>query len=221
MASNIYMEVYKQLLAHFGPRHWWPAETRFEVIVGAILTQQVAWKNVETAIDNLKGAGLLDPQMLLATPDEELWRLIRSTRYYRQKATRLKTFCRVLIEEYRGDLSAFLSLDLPDLRTILLKMHGIGKETADSIILYAAGQPIFVIDAYTHRIFSRLGLTSGRETYDALQERFMSNLPLEASLFNEYHALIVALGHHYCLRRKPRCVHCPLSDFCRGLVESS
>lgn len=215
MKQNTYVTIYKRLLDHFGPRHWWPAESRFEVIVGAILTQQVAWRNVETAIENLKRGGLLDPQMLLSAPDEDLWRMIRPTRYYRQKASRLKEFCRVLVEEYQADLSRFLTQDAKLLRTILLKMRGIGKETADSIILYAAGQPVFVIDAYTHRIFTRLGLAAGGESYDVLQAQFTSNLPRKTALYNEYHALIVALGHHICLNRNPKCALCPLADLCR------
>lgn len=210
-----FLDVYKRLFNHFGPRHWWPAETALEVIVGAILTQQVAWRNVETAIANLKRRNVFDPVSLLAVPDEELWELIRPTRFFRQKVARLKDLCRVVMEEFDGDLSAFLAQEPNALRTRLLAIRGIGKETADSIVLYAAKQPVFVIDSYTHRIFSRLGLTTGSESYDALQEQFVKNLPRDVGLFNEYHALIVALGHHICFNRNPDCARCPLNELCR------
>ncbi|MBU4533834.1 MAG: endonuclease III domain-containing protein [Eubacteriales bacterium] len=210
-----YLDVFERLANHFGPRQWWPAETTFEVIIGAILTQQVAWRNVETAIANLKRRDVLDAARLLAVPDEELWELIRPTRFFRQKATRLKDFCRVVVDDYHGDLSAFLAQEAGILRARLLGLRGIGKETADSIILYASGQPVFVIDSYTHRIFSRLGLTSGSESYDKLQARFVQNLPQELVLFNEYHALIVTLGHHICRTQTPHCGQCPLNDICQ------
>ncbi len=208
------MDVYRRLSAHFGPRHWWPADTPFEVIVGAILTQQVAWRNVEQAIGNLKEAGHLSVDGILSLSEEKLGLLIRPTRYYNQKARRLREICRLIQDNFAGDVEAFLNQEAAALRAQLLAVRGIGKETADSIVLYAAGHPVFVVDQYTHRILQRLGLAHGRESYDDLQRLFTSNLPRDAALFNEYHALLVALGHHICLKARPRCEVCPLGDVC-------
>lgn len=208
------MQIYNRLLDHFGPRHWWPARTEFEVIVGAILTQNVSWKNVEKAICNLDRLGLLDPHRLLAAPLEVIAEAVLPTRYYRQKAERLRGFCEFLLREYQGELTELFSLDITELRERLLALKGIGKETADSIILYAAGKPIFVVDAYTKRIFYRLGLIPEDANYDRVQEFFMKHLPPETGLYNEYHALIDALGNALCANRKPRCTVCPLADIC-------
>lgn len=208
------LEIYERLLAHFGHRGWWPAETPFEMIVGAILTQNVSWRSASAAIENLKGAGLLSPEGLLQVGEEELTKLLRPARYHFQKAKKLKAFCRVLAEEYGGDLEAFLSQEVQELRQRLLKIYGIGPETADAIILYAAEKPVFVVDAYTHRIFQRLGYFGEKAKYREMQEFFMKHLPPDVSLYNDYHAQIDALGHNICLKNKPRCRECPLADIC-------
>ncbi|AZK59750.1 endonuclease III domain-containing protein [Candidatus Desulforudis audaxviator] len=208
------LDVYERLYAHYGPRHWWPAESAFEVIVGAILTQQVSWRNVEKAIANLKARDSLSVEGILALPHAELGLLIRPTRYYNQKTQRLKDVCLVIREDFGGDTGLFLQQEPGALRRRLLAVRGIGKETADSILLYAAGRPVFVIDHYTHRILKRLGLAHGGESYDQLQHLFEAHLPLNAALFNEYHALLVTHGHRLCLKTGPRCPECPLSDLC-------
>ncbi len=208
------MEIYERLYSHFGPRHWWPADGPFEMIVGAILTQNVTWRSAASAIDNLKAAGLLSLEGLLAVREEELSPLLRPTRYHIQKARKLQAFCQVVAVEHGGDLDAFLSRGADDLRRRLLDIYGIGPETADAIILYAAGQPVFVIDAYTRRIFHRLGYFPERISYREMQSFFMGALPPDTSLYNEYHAQIDALGHHVCTAR-PRCDACPLAGLCR------
>lgn len=207
-------EVFDRLYRHFGPRHWWPAETEFEVIVGAILTQSVAWRNVEKAIDSLKKAGLLDPLALYRATEEELWPLLRPTRYYQTKAKKLKAFVKHLVEEYGGDLAKMFSKPLHAMRQELLGIWGIGEETADSILLYAGRYPIFVVDAYTRRIFSRLGVFSPDVSYHEMQEHFMRHLPPDEPYYNEYHALIDALGNRLCFGQRPRCGECPLEDLC-------
>lgn len=208
------IEIFNLLLSYFGPRHWWPARTEFEVIVGAILTQNVAWKNVEKAIRNLESYGLLDPQLLAKAPLELVEETVRPTRYYRQKAKRLRGFCEFLIEEHQGELSGLFAMEISELRTRLLALKGIGKETADSIILYAARKPIFVVDAYTRRIFHRLGLLPEDAGYDEMQDFFMQHLSPDTGLYNEYHALIDGLGNTLCSNKKPRCDECPLAEIC-------
>ncbi len=208
------LEIYKQLSAHFGPRHWWPADGPFEMIVGAILTQNVSWRSVTSAIDNLKAAGLLSPEGLLAVDADELSPLLRPARYHIQKARKLQAFCRVVAAEHGGDLDAFLSRETGDLRSRLLDIYGIGPETADAIMLYAAGKAVFVIDAYTHRIFHRLGFFPEQISYQAMQAFFMEQLPPDIPLYNEYHALIDALGHHICTTR-PHCDLCPVAGCCQ------
>jgi len=211
--SDLLLEVYERLLGHHGPQHWWPAETCFEVIIGAILTQAVAWSNVEKAIANLKAAQVLDPAALHALPADELAHLIRPAGYYNAKARKIKAFAAHLREHYQYDLDALLSKEVRILRDELLSIHGIGPETADSIILYAAGQPVFVVDAYTRRLLSRLGLVSNNTDYGGVQATFEDNLPHQTSLFREYHALIVCHGKSIC-RRKPFCAACPLLPIC-------
>jgi endonuclease-3 related protein len=184
------------------------------MIVGAILTQNVTWRSVTSAIDNLKAAGLLSLEGLLTVPEEELSPLLRPTRYHIQKAGKLQAFCRVVAAEYEGDLDAFLAQETPGLRRCLLNIYGIGPETADAILLYAAGKPVFVIDAYTQRIFHRLGYFPERISYREMQSFFMGALPRDTSLYNEYHALIDALGHHTC-KARPHCDACPLSGLCQ------
>ncbi|MBI2913963.1 MAG: hypothetical protein HYY03_08590 [Chloroflexi bacterium] len=207
------MDVYERLYAAYGPQHWWPGESPFEVIVGAVLTQSAAWPNVEKAIANLKAAGALSPQGLRRLREDGLARLVYPSGYFNAKARKLRAFVSLLFDRFGGDLDRLLAARAAELRPLLLATHGIGPETADSILLYAAGQPVFVVDAYTRRLFARLGLTPDRDTYDAWQRLFMDALPAAAPLFNEYHALIVRHGKDVC-RREPRCGGCPLLSIC-------
>lgn len=205
------LEIYNILHKQFGPQHWWPAETPFEVIVGAILTQNTAWGNVTKAIDNLKKEGYLMPELLYSLSMTKLARLIRPSGYYNIKAKRLKEFLKFLFNEYDGSLDKMLKTNLSELRKKLLKINGIGPETADSILLYAGNYPIFVIDAYTKRILQRHNIINDTIDYHPLQRLFMDNLPEHADLFNEYHALIVKTAKDFC-KKKPLCDICPLNN---------
>ena len=206
--------IYRQLLAGYGPQNWWPAPEPFEVIVGAVLTQSAAWSNVEKAIANLKAADALSPRTLRQLPLPELARLIHPCGYYNAKALKLKSFAHWLREHYNDNLDKLFAHDIDYLRQQLLSVHGIGEETADSIILYAANKPIFVIDAYTRRIINRIGLAPTANSYSAYQALFMDNLPMDTRLFNEYHALLVCLAKDVC-RRRPTCQRCCLNNFCQ------
>lgn len=215
--GEVLLEIYRRLYAHFGPQHWWPAESPFEVCVGAILTQNTNWRNVERAINNLKARGILSPEALHRLSLEELALLIRPAGYFRIKARRLKNFVDFLVLRYGGELSALAEKETEEIRKELLSIKGLGPETADSILLYALERPVFVVDAYTKRILLRHGLTTEESGYDELQELFMKNLPQDPELYNEYHALLVACGKHFCVSRKPRCVSpegnsCPLAE---------
>jgi len=201
--------IYERLRKEFGPMGWWPADTPFEVMVGAILTQNTAWTNVEKAIANLKRERALRPAAMASLGRGRLARLIRPAGYYNIKAKRLGNFLRFFLRDSGGSVKRFLSRPAGTLREKLLGVNGIGPETADSIILYAAGKPVFVVDAYTKRIFSRHRIISPAAEYHEIQSLFMKNLPRRAKLFNEYHALIVKLGKEYC-RKKPLCRSCPL-----------
>ncbi|MEK6678579.1 MAG: endonuclease III domain-containing protein [Nitrospirota bacterium] len=205
------LEIYNILHKQFGPQHWWPAETPFEVIVGAILTQNTAWGNVTKAIDNLKKEGYLMPELLYSLSISKLARLIRPSGYYNIKAKRLKEFLKFLFNEYDGSLEKMFKINLSELREKLLKINGIGPETADSILLYAGNYPIFVIDAYTKRILQRHNIINDGIDYHPLQRLFMDNLPEDADLFNEYHALIVKTAKDFC-KKKPLCDICPLNN---------
>ncbi|MBT9163650.1 MAG: Endonuclease III [Chloroflexi bacterium] len=207
-------QIYRRLLDRYGLQHWWPADEPFEVIIGAILTQSAAWTNVEQAIINLKEAGALNSATLNRIPINDLADLIHPSGYYNAKARKIKAFVERLEASYGGSLEGMLALDIDALRRELLSIYGIGQETADSIILYAAGKPIFVIDAYTRRIMSRIGLTGDEGNYAALQVLFMENLPSDEKLYNEYHALLVRHGKEAC-KRSPLCLHCCLSDLCQ------
>lgn len=208
------MKIYNMMYERLGPQHWWPAETQFEVAVGAILTQFVSWANVAAAIARLKEKDLLSVEGICRVPDEELEELIRSTRFYRQKARKLKTFCEYLRDRYDSSIEKFLNLDAAALRKELLSLYGIGEETADSIILYSAGKPVFVVDAYTRRIFHRLGFFYADVKYGEMQAFFMEHLEENVPLYNEYHALIVALGNEFCRDSKPKCEKCPVNSLC-------
>ena len=205
------LTVYHKLLAAYGPQEWWPAEEPFEVIIGAILTQSTAWTNVEKAISNLKTAGRLSPQGIGELAHAELAGLIRPSGYFNAKARKLQAFCQWFEEKYNDSLQEVFSNETTRLREQLLDIYGIGEETADSIILYAAGKPVFVIDAYTRRFIDRIGLTPEKNTYAAYQELFENNLQPDVDLFNEYHALLVRLGKDRC-KKKPICESCCLND---------
>lgn len=207
-------DIYQRLVAAYGAQHWWPARESFEVMVGAILTQSAAWLNVEKAIAGLRAAGALSPQAIRRLPLSELALAIRPCGYYNAKALKLKALAFWLGNDYSDDIDRLFAGSTEDLRRQLLAVHGIGQETADSILLYAAAKPVFVIDAYTRRIVGRIGLAPGSNRYAAYQHLFMDNLPADARLFNEYHALLVRLAKEAC-RKKPVCRRCALSDICR------
>ena len=205
-------------MARYGPQHWWPAQEPFEVIVGAILTQSAAWGNVEKAIANLKAAKALSPNTLRQLSLYEVATIIRPCGYYNAKALKLKSFAHWLGEYYNDNLSELFANNIDPLRQQLLSIHGIGQETADSIILYAANKPIFVIDAYTRRIINRIGLAPDSNSYTAYQALFMDNLPTDARLFNEYHALLVRLAKDVC-RKSPLCQQCCLNNLCHFYLQ--
>jgi len=209
--------IYKKLYTYFGPQHWWPGGTPFEVIVGAILTQNTNWQNVQKAINNLKEHNLLLPGKLYRLSQAKLASLIRPAGYYNIKARRLKAFLSFFFKVYQGNLKKIISIATPILRQQLLSVNGIGPETADSILLYALNKPIFVIDAYTKRILSRHGISKEGASYDEAQNLFMQNLKKEVKLFNEYHALLVRLGKEFCLKHKTKCDICPLKILNFGL----
>ncbi len=211
MSSRL-QEIYDTLLDAFGPQHWWPGETPFEVLTGAVLTQNTAWTNVERAIANLKAADALTLDGMAALDTAVLAELIRPSGYYNQKAARLQGLLRYISDKH-GDLDSFFDQDAEALREELLSLKGVGPETADSIALYAAGKPTFVVDAYTHRIFSRHNLIAEEAGYHEIREMFMDRLPEDVQLYNEYHALIVRLGKEYCKKSKPLCAQCPLEGF--------
>ena len=213
MPSSL-LSIYERLLAAYGPQDWWPADSPFEVIVGAILTQRVSWTNVEEALAALRAAGLMDPERLAAAAPERISSLIRPCLYYNAKTRKLQAFVRFLLEHHDGSLDRLFSLPTGTLRQALLLVHGIGEETADAILLYAAGRPSFVVDAYTRRILSRLGLMPHHTAYRAIQDRFAAALPRDAAVYGECHALLVRHGKTRCRSRGPRCDGCPLSGIC-------
>lgn len=212
--QNDLLRIYDRLYRWAGPRRWWPAETPFEVVVGAILTQNVSWRNVEKAIANLRQAGLLAPAAMHLASEEELQPLIRPAGYFRTKARKLKAFCEFLFNRFGGSLEVMFAKPLEAVRPALLGIYGVGPETADAILCYAGHLPIMVMDAYTLRVFSRLGLVEPTAGYAQMQEFFLSRLPRDVGLFNEYHALIDGLANSLCLKRGPRCRECPLLDLC-------
>jgi len=206
---NVFLELYNRLLSHFGPQEWWPADTPFEVVIGAILTQNTSWTNVERAIANLKEEEVLNAEALHEIPERRLAVLLRPAGYFNVKARRTKAFMSFLHEAYGGSLDAMFRQPLPRLRGQLLDIHGIGPETADSILLYAGRYPVFVIDAYSTRIFTRHDLIDGRVGYREIQSRVMSHIPPDVEVYQEYHALLVRLGKIHC-KRTPECSGCPL-----------
>lgn len=206
------MKIYRELFKAFGPQGWWPGDGPFEVLVGAILTQNTNWGNVERAIKNLKAAGKLSPEGLHRTKLPELAQLIRPAGYFNVKAKRLKNLIDWFFENYNGNLKEMFSEKLDPLREGLLSVKGIGRETADSILLYAGDTPSFVVDAYTYRVLSRHLLIPEDSTYEEIKSFFEDNLPRDIQLYNEYHALLVKVGKDYCKPRNPRCGGCPLGE---------
>ena len=211
------MDIYERLYTRFGPQEWWPGETTLEVCLGAILVQNTSWANAARAIENLKREGLLTESALKKVRKDRLARLIRPARFFNMKAKRLKGFVAYLWKYHAGDVDNFLRLPTEELHAELMSLDGVGRETADSITLYAAGRPAFVVDAYTKRIFARLGhfaaSKNGDRDYLALQESLTAHLPRDTALFNEYHALLVRLGHNFC-HPTPKCGDCPLCVVC-------
>ena len=204
------LRMYGAMMEALGPSHWWPAETPFEVCLGAILTQNTNWTNVDRALWNLRQAELLKPEQLFAEDDDTIAELIRPAGYFRVKTARLKHFLLFLRSEARFDLDKLRKQDLDKLRTKLLGVKGIGPETADSILLYALHKPSFVVDAYTTRIMSRHGLVPETIAYERLRSFFMDVLPHDVQLFNEYHALLVRVGKRWCRKKAGLCAACPL-----------
>jgi endonuclease III related protein len=209
------MAVYRALLAKWGPQHWWPGRTRLEIAVGAILTQNTAWTNVEKAIRRLRRARALNLRALHGASLEQLADWIRPAGYFRVKARRLRAFTTLVVNEFGGDLRRLFALDTATLRRKLLSVNGIGPETADSILLYAAGRPVFVVDAYTRRFMSRHGWLPAKIEYDEVARIMAGGVPRSVRLYNEFHALIVALGKDLC-RPRPRCEECPLRRWLPG-----
>ncbi|MDP3096474.1 MAG: endonuclease III domain-containing protein [Syntrophales bacterium] len=204
------LKIYKLLDGYFGDLHWWPAVNPFEVMVGAILTQNTAWTNVETAIKALRKRRLLTPAALSRIPEDDLAEVIRASGYYHLKAARLKAFVRFFMDDYSGSVAAMKAEGLPLLRKKLLGVRGVGPETADSILLYACQKPIFISDAYTRRILLRHGLIDEAADYDGIQSLVMASLPNDVNLFNQFHALIVVAAKTFC-RKRPECADCPLA----------
>lgn len=211
MSRQKLMDIYERLYRHYGPQGWWPGQTPFETVVGAILTQNTNWKNVEKALANLTARTPLSPESLHAMSVDDIAQLIRPAGYFNLKAARLKSFLNWLFEKHDGVLENLRSLSASTLREQLLSIKGIGPETADSICLYAFDKPVFVVDAYTARIFGRHGMLEPGCGYQDIQDMFHASLEKDPPLFNEYHALIVQLGKDHC-KRKAVCTGCPLED---------
>jgi endonuclease-3 related protein len=204
-------QAYDRLLTAFGPQNWWPGESPFEVMVGAVLVQNTAWRNVERAITNLREEGLFEANAMYALPVEQLAELIRPAGYYQIKARRLRNLLQLVVEKYDGSLESMFTTDLTTLREQLLAIHGIGPETADAILLYAGGMPTFVVDTYAHRVLARHGWIGYDASYHEIKDFFESSLPADATLYNEYHALLVRVGKDFCKRSAPKCEVCPLA----------
>jgi endonuclease III related protein len=220
-ALPVLHEYYDALLRAHGGQNWWPARTRFEVIVGAILTQNTSWTNVERAIVALRRERLLSVRGLEEVPEDVLAELIRSSGYFRQKARKLKAFVHFLRATYQGSLDKMFRVPTAALREQLLSVYGIGPETADSILLYAGNHPVFVVDAYTRRLLQRHGHAHERDTYEEIRALFQRSLPADATLFNEFHALIVHTGKHFCRTKNPRCSECALHPFLPSTIEEA
>lgn len=218
----ILVEIYAALFDHFGPQRWWPGDTQLEMAVGAVLTQNTSWTNVSRAICNLKAANLLSFSSLQSLPEDALAEKIKPSGYFNLKARRIKNLLALISRDTpSGDLEFFFAQETPTLREKLLAVKGIGPETADSILLYAAQRPVFVVDSYTYRMLTRHGLIGQETDYAEMQSLFMDTLPADVQLFNEYHALIVRLGKEYCKKTRPLCSQCPLRTFEPLLIEDT
>ena len=211
MSGAVLRQVFDTLHTAFGDQHWWPANSDYEVMVGAVLTQNTAWRNVERAIANLRQADLLQPAAVMALPAEQLAERIRPAGYFNIKTGRLRNLTAALLDD--GGVDAWRQWETAPLRRRLLQVNGVGEETADSILLYVFQRPAFVVDTYARRIFTRLGVLGGDESYGAIADRFHADLRRDSHLFNEYHALIVRLGNAIC-RPRPLCPECPLWGDC-------
>lgn len=209
--SRILRSIYDRLWSAYGPQHWWPARTPTEVAIGAILTQNTAWTNVERAIDNLRHARCLTWRSLRGLSEEDLFGLIRPSGTYRVKAARLKAFVTCLWEHHGGSLDSLLDGEIDEARARLLSIRGIGPETADAILLYAGNRPTFVVDAYAKRVLRRHFITHESADYETVRDLFHKSLPVDVQLYNEYHALLVELGKRHC-RTRARCDGCPLAE---------
>ncbi len=208
-SGKLFLNIYHCLFNKFGPQYWWPGDSPFEIMIGAILTQNTNWKNVEKAINNIKKAKLMNPQKLLKNMDR-IPDLIKPSGFYRLKSKRLIAFLKYFVENYEGNIANFETMATEIIRKELLSIPGIGYETADSILLYALGRPVFVVDAYTRRILSRHKLINQDAHYDEIKRLFEGNLYKDTQLYNEYHALIVRLGKEFCKKNEPLCNICPL-----------
>jgi endonuclease-3 related protein len=208
-------QIYSFLLETYGPQHWWPADTPFEVMLGAVLTQNTSWSGAEKAITELRSLTALNPLGITTLSNEEIEQAIRPSGYYRQKTDRIRTLCLYCLEKYEGDVEQMKTASTDQLRKELLSLSGIGPETADSILLYAFGRPVFVVDAYTVRLCSRLGLCDGAAKYDIVQSTFMEGLKPDATLYNEFHALIVHHSKTHCRKTSPQCIDCVLLEHCK------
>jgi endonuclease-3 related protein len=217
----LYPEFYNKLYKHFGQQGWWPGDSKLEIVLGAILTQNTAWSNVVSALNNIKNAGTLSLEYLRKTDKDSLALLIRPAGYFNQKTERVKGFIKFLDENYDGHLENLLSIDMPEIRTILLSIKGIGPETADDIILYAAEKPVFVIDAYTKRIISRHLLCKADVSYYDLQNIIEAEVPRKVKIYKEYHGLFVVLAKKFCFKKNPGCDKCPLGSYERSLESDS
>jgi endonuclease-3 related protein len=211
--------IYRALFRAYGPQHWWPGDTPFEVLVGAVLTQNTSWTNVEKAIANLKRERVLNFSRMIKLAPTKLASLIRPSGYYNIKTKRLRHLLLFIHTRYSGSLARMFAADSAELRQQLLEVNGIGPETADCILLYAGEKPFFVVDAYTRRIFSRQGLIAGNAHYRTMQGLFMKNLTRDTRLYNEYHALIVRVGKEHCKKVRPICSDCPIRPMCRRRVQ--
>lgn len=210
MRTDLFLDIYERLYGHYGPQNWWPGETPFEILVGAVLTQNTNWTNVTKAIDNLRNRGLLSFSELRAATLEEIADCLRPSGYFNLKARRLHNLLEMISERYDGELDGLLEDSTASARVNLLSVKGVGPETADAILLYCGNHPVFVVDAYTHRVFSRHSLVPEECDYHELQEAFTARLPQDPRLYNEYHALIVMVGKDFCRKTNPLCEQCPL-----------
>lgn len=206
------MTFYHTLLTHYGPQHWWPGDSPFEVMVGAVLTQNTNWTNVEKAITNLKAADMLDPHKIDSLSHEQLAPLIKPAGYFNIKAKRLKNLVKWFCAEHQGSMESLARLSLDQLTEQLLSINGVGRETADSIILYALNKPTFVVDTYTYRILTRHNCIDTQTDYQEIKDYCQYNLPQDVAIYNECHALFVQLGKNHC-KPRPNCTNCPLNNF--------